>query len=115
MRQPHRERTRPRPRRQFESDTRIFGSPAPTGRNHSCDLGRVGQRNEPGGVFMALKPDAAWMLSAQLAVEQRGDEFVIVDLRVPETREYGRPAYLTTTSCSTFLSATRKLTPGCIR
>ena len=28
------ERTRPRPQRHFESDTRIFGSPAPTGRNH---------------------------------------------------------------------------------
>src|SRR5262249_47914092 len=41
MRQPHRERTRPRPRRQFESDTRISGSPGPTGRNHNCDHGRA--------------------------------------------------------------------------
>ena len=39
---PHRERTRPR--RQFESDTRIFGSPAPTGRNHPVTTaGRLAQ------------------------------------------------------------------------
>jgi biotin carboxyl carrier protein len=41
-------------------------------------------------VFIVLKPEAAWTLSPQLAVEQRGDEFDVVDLRVPKTREYGR-------------------------
>ena len=34
---------------------------------------------------------------------------------LPNGKIAGGAAYLTTTSCSTFLSVTGKLTPGCIR